>query len=332
MVSLSLLNPLCTATTDGGDYDVEEDRDGGSTNEVDTDEAGDGRSYASAVTAPVIPISSLPLPEIHDGKATVTISEEGYQSGLEKCRNMLLGRVHLASNEKPYTPSDLSCKLGLLWGDIRSWRIIPIGKGGVAFHAMDAELLPSESKEHERSAVRRKNGETVIIEVEYERLLDLCSHCGNVGHMVTSCKLLRKTGETSVVPELVRGNNDTQDDGEGPSFASKSPTPAVDMNNGGHMVDQVVDAMVGQDVVEGKQAALVEKNIIEHPIEQEVVAPVIDMNVVMQAGVEQLVVEQVVCDPDGAMNVVERAGNQLKEKIHLSQLQLNQRIDLHYPT
>lgn len=41
--SLSLLNPLCTATTDGGNYDVEEDRDGGSTNEVDTDEAGDGR-------------------------------------------------------------------------------------------------------------------------------------------------------------------------------------------------------------------------------------------------------------------------------------------------
>lgn len=190
-------------------------------------------------------------------------------------------------------------------------------------------------------AVRRKNGETVIMEVEYERLPYLCSHCGNVGHMVTTCKLLRKTGETSVVPEPVRGrsrkprrrrrktkqvfvpvdkgkkdlvvvlgNNDTQDDGEGPSFASKSPTPAVDMHNGGHMVDQVVDAMVGQEVVEGEQAALVEQNIIEHPMEQEVVAPVIDMNVVLQAVVEQHVVEQVVCEPDGALNVVERAVNQ----------------------
>ncbi|KAL6207677.1 hypothetical protein ACLB2K_018632 [Fragaria x ananassa] len=165
--------------------------------------------------------------------------------------------------------------------------------------------------------------------------------------MVTSCKLLRKTGETStVVPEPVRGrsrkprhrrrktkqvfvpvdkgkkqlvvvsgNNDTQDDGEGPSFASKSPTPAVDMHNGGHMVNQVVDAMV-----EGEQAALVEQNIIEHPMEQEVVAPVIDMNVVMQAGVEQLVVEQGVCDPD-------RAGNQHAAPIVYSDMALrtNQR-------
>ena len=185
-------------------------------------------------------------------------------------------------------------------------------------------------------AVRRNNGESVIVEVEYERLPDLCSHCGNVGHMVTACKLLRKTGEPSVVLEPVRGrsrkprrrrrktkqvfvpvdkgkkhlvvvsgNNDSQDGGEGPSFASKSPTPAVDMHNGGHMVDQVVDAMVGQEVVAGEQAALVEQTIIVQPMEQEVVPPVIDMNVVMQA-----VVEQVVCDANGAMNVVERAMNQ----------------------
>ncbi|KAL6179500.1 hypothetical protein ACLB2K_051015 [Fragaria x ananassa] len=170
--------------------------------------------------------------------------------------------------------------------------------------------------------VRRNNGESVIVEVEYERLPDLCSHCGNVGHMVIACKLLRKTREASVVLEPVRGNNDSQDGGEGPSFASKSPTPAVDMHNGDHMVDQVVDAMVGQEVVTGEQAALVEQTIIVQPMEQEVVPPVIDMNVFMQAGVEQ-----VVCDANGAMNVVERAVNQHAAPIVQSDMALrtNQR-------
>ncbi|XP_062028540.1 uncharacterized protein LOC133744452 [Rosa rugosa] len=41
-------------------------------------------------------------------------------------------------------------------------------------------------------AVCHKNGETVIIEAEYERLPDLCSHCGNIGHRVTACKLVQK--------------------------------------------------------------------------------------------------------------------------------------------
>ncbi|KAL6216648.1 hypothetical protein ACLB2K_009869 [Fragaria x ananassa] len=32
----------------------------------------------------------------------------------------------------------------------------------------------------------RKNGEIVVIEVGYEHLPDLCSHCGNVGHIVNT--------------------------------------------------------------------------------------------------------------------------------------------------
>ncbi|KAL6182027.1 hypothetical protein ACLB2K_043450 [Fragaria x ananassa] len=335
---------------------------------------------------------------------------------------MLLGRVYLASNEKPYTPSDLSRKLGLLWGDIGSWRIIPMGKGYYTFNftseafrskvwekgsiALKPGVLrfmqwtPNFSPASQKNtnaqvwvnlwdlglefwepltlfeiahgigvpvkidqntlerkfglfarvlvdidlsydpprelAVCRNNGEPVIVEVEYERLPDLCSHCGNVGHMVTACKLLRKTGEASVVLEPVRGrsrkprrrrrktkqvfvpvdkgkkhlvvvsgNNDSQDGGEGPSFASKSPTPAVDMHHGGHMVDQVVDAIVGQEVVAGEQAALVEQTIIVQPMEQEVV----------------------VCDANGARNVVERAVNQHAAPIvHFDMaLRINQR-------
>ncbi|XP_061993967.1 uncharacterized protein LOC133711910 [Rosa rugosa] len=40
--------------------------------------------------------------------------------------------------------------------------------------------------------VRRKTGEIVVVEVEYERLPDFCYHCGNVGHRVSSCNLLQK--------------------------------------------------------------------------------------------------------------------------------------------
>ncbi|XP_024179202.1 uncharacterized protein LOC112185231 [Rosa chinensis] len=36
--------------------------------------------------------------------------------------------------------------------------------------------------------IKRKNGETFVQSVDYEKLPDLCSHCGNVGHRVTACK------------------------------------------------------------------------------------------------------------------------------------------------
>ncbi|KAL6191889.1 hypothetical protein ACLB2K_038278 [Fragaria x ananassa] len=46
--------------------------------------------------------------------------------------------------------------------------------------------------------VRRSNGEIMTVEVEYERLPDFCSHCGNVGHRVTACKLVQKPGSVVV--------------------------------------------------------------------------------------------------------------------------------------
>lgn len=42
-------------------------------------------------------------------------------------------------------------------------------------------------------AVSRKNGEVMVIEVDYERLSYMCSHCGNVRHNVTACKLVQQT-------------------------------------------------------------------------------------------------------------------------------------------
>ncbi|KAL6192149.1 hypothetical protein ACLB2K_038536 [Fragaria x ananassa] len=148
-----------------------------------------------------------------DGKTTVTISEEGYQAGLENCKHMLL-------------------------------------------------------------VVLRSNGEIVTVEVEYERLPDFCTHCGNVGHRVTACKLVQKPG-SAVVEENEEGWGRSRkskcrchkfkqvyvakeadkgkqvivdstptaiaDPGEGPSFVRKSSSPGV----GQH---EVVTVIVEKDV------------------------------------------------------------------------------------
>ncbi|KAK9904621.1 hypothetical protein M0R45_000539 [Rubus argutus] len=104
-------------------------------------ETTSARSYASVATQAAISISDLPLPVIHDGKTIVTISEDGYQAGMEKCRHMLLGRLQLASNDKPYSPSDLQRKLGLLWGDLSCWKLIPMGKGFYSFSFATEEAV-----------------------------------------------------------------------------------------------------------------------------------------------------------------------------------------------
>ncbi|KAL6194794.1 hypothetical protein ACLB2K_035870 [Fragaria x ananassa] len=116
--------------------------------------------------------------------------------------------------------------------------------------------------------VRRKNGESVVIEVGYERLPQLCSHCGNVGHSVTACKIVqgpKASGHTE--EEMVRGRSRkprrrrrrtkqvyvpkvgdvavdkgkkvviepvlhaSKDDGEGPSFTSRSPPHQLQLPN-----------------------------------------------------------------------------------------------------
>ena len=94
---------------------------------LDVSETVPPKSYAAATTTSIIPIASLPLLVIRDGRTIVTISEEGYQSGLENCKHMLLGHLHLSAKDKPYSSFELRKKLGLIWGEIGHWRVIPMG-------------------------------------------------------------------------------------------------------------------------------------------------------------------------------------------------------------
>ncbi|XP_062022512.1 uncharacterized protein LOC133738833 [Rosa rugosa] len=50
-------------------------------------------------------------------------------------------------------------------------------------------------------AIRRSNGEVAVVELEYERLPDFCTHCGNVGHRVTACKLVQKPDSAARIRE-----------------------------------------------------------------------------------------------------------------------------------
>ncbi|KAK9944174.1 hypothetical protein M0R45_009752 [Rubus argutus] len=92
------------------------------------------KSFAAATTMPIISIANFPLPVIHEGRTTITISKEGYQSGWEKCKHMLLGPLHLSTKDNPYSPSELHRKLSLVWGEIGHLRLIPMGKEYFSFN------------------------------------------------------------------------------------------------------------------------------------------------------------------------------------------------------
>ncbi|KAM5549741.1 hypothetical protein ABKV19_000917 [Rosa sericea] len=302
------------------------------------------RSYASVVRPSSIPIVDLPAPVVQDGKTTVMISEEAYQSGLNKCKHMLLGRLQLAFGDKPYSPPDLQRRLGVIWSGLGSWTIIPMGKGYYSFNFASADSLarvwaqgaialkpgtlrfmkwvPNFSPASQKNTnaqvwvrfwnlglefweartlseiasgigvpvkidpntlerkyglfarvlvdvdlstdlplevvIKRKNGEIFVQAVDYEKLPDLCSHCGNVGHRVTDCKFVKPSAnESNEHSRYVRGRSRKRgakqsrkrvvsqvyvpkqrpgkeiivqatptpimDDGEGPSFVQKSP-------------------------------------------------------------------------------------------------------------
>ncbi|KAL6225674.1 hypothetical protein ACLB2K_004523 [Fragaria x ananassa] len=206
---------------------------------LNTDASAQPRSYASMVAQPTVSLAQLPAPMTLDGKTTepVTLFEiaNGIGVPVKIDHNTLERRFGLFA--RVLVDVDLSC-------------------------SPPCELV-----------VRRSNGEIVTVEVEYERLPDFCSHCGNVSHRVTDCKLVEKPGSV-VVEENEEGRGCSRkpmrrrrkfkqvyvakeadkgkqvvidsttkaidDSGEGPSFVRKSSSLGVGQQ-------EVVTAMVEKD-------------------------------------------------------------------------------------
>lgn len=68
---------------------------------------------------------------------------------------MLFGRLHLAAKEKSYSPYYLRQKLGLVWGEIGRWKIIPMWKGYFSFSFSSVDVL---SMVWEKDAIALKPG------------------------------------------------------------------------------------------------------------------------------------------------------------------------------
>ncbi|KAL6219073.1 hypothetical protein ACLB2K_012279 [Fragaria x ananassa] len=341
------------------------------------------KSYAAVAAQASIPIDDLPIPEILDGKTTITISEEGYQSGLDNCIHMVIRRVQLGLKDKPYSASDLSHKLSLLWGSLGAWKVIPMGKGYFTFSfSTDEDLstvwvkgaialkpgflrfmrwVPNFSPANQRNrnaqvwvrfwdlglefweprtlfeiangigvpvkvdantrerrvglfarilvdidlsvvppqelVVKRKCGSSSVQTVDYEKLPDICAHCGNVGHLVTACKYVHRSSDSVPMDnetEKGRGRSrkrsrrsrknrdqhrvskvyvpknpsNTSDRGKS-MIIDSTPTPREDFGEGPSFV-QKSPALVGQLVI---SSVLREPQVME-PVIQEVVEPV----------------------------------------------------------
>ncbi|KAK9931809.1 hypothetical protein M0R45_019073 [Rubus argutus] len=166
---------------------------------------------------------------------------------------MLLGRLQLASGDKPYSPSDLQRKLSPLWGELGGWKLIPMGKGYYTF---------SFTSDASRAWVWAKG--TIALKPGTMRFMN------NIGHHVSTCKYVNPSpslvGEqkrngrgrsrrrrpkrnikraTSQVyipnhrsgKETIVDNTPTPvaDSGEGPSFVRPSPEPNKDAVQDGQL-------------------------------------------------------------------------------------------------
>jgi hypothetical protein len=51
--------------------------------------------------------------------------------------------------------------------------------------------------------VKRRNGESFVQGVAYEKLPNLCSHCGNVDHHVTDCRFVKLATSKAMLLSLM---------------------------------------------------------------------------------------------------------------------------------
>lgn len=86
-----------------------------------------------------IPMSQLPRPCCKGDAITVTIHEEDYKAGLERCKFNLHGRLILTKGDILIKFTDLKAKLSFIWKSIEPWNMTSLGKGyyEFSFSSMD---------------------------------------------------------------------------------------------------------------------------------------------------------------------------------------------------
>lgn len=89
-------------------------------------------SFASVLTQQLsldFAIDDLPLPSFANGMASVQISEEPYQRGLERCKSCLVGKLLFPPNGIIPKAHELSKRLRGCWPSLSGWSVAPLGKG-----------------------------------------------------------------------------------------------------------------------------------------------------------------------------------------------------------
>ncbi|KAF1879605.1 hypothetical protein Lal_00033262 [Lupinus albus] len=91
---------------------------------------GKKKSFARALKNSCdVAISQLPQPYIKGDVIAIKILEDDYQTGLQRCKTHLHGRLILSKGDTTIKFNDLKSKLVSLWSMIGKWSMISLGRG-----------------------------------------------------------------------------------------------------------------------------------------------------------------------------------------------------------
>lgn len=152
----------------------------------------------------------------------VRISQAEFENGIADCRFNLHGRITLNKGDTPYTAQALKLKLNNLWPNLRSWHLIPLGRGYYEFGFSSLEdmrriwalgvvhikpgflrcfrwtkwLLDVDlSDKMFESVVIESEGHALSIQVKYEKYPSFCAHCRMLGHTIQNCLKLSASNQ-----------------------------------------------------------------------------------------------------------------------------------------
>ncbi|KAF9608645.1 hypothetical protein IFM89_010429 [Coptis chinensis] len=218
------------------------------------------KSYAAAAAKPKygrsIDASSLPTPGMQGEYPTICLIEEEVDRGIQYCLKSLVGRLDLVKMDLDKVKALVVDK----WAPSGECIVTPLGKGFLMFKfdkeedytkvweqgswMFDSQVLRlskwtpnlTTEKESQSHAMVWKNPDKIWVESkkhgvafarsEAGKTWDYCTHCKGVGHLVTSCRFLKKdlaqTGKTVVAQSL--GETEVGNSSQGQGLREKPMT------------------------------------------------------------------------------------------------------------